>query len=279
MKELADHLEAFRDLAPRVVYTDLDGTLLGPGGSLFATDRGGVTLEAAEALSALHRAEIAVVPISGRTAPQVIETARVIGARDFVAELGGITVYGLGEETVRDHGAYRGGGTPHNAMFRDGVPGMLMDAFPGTLEPHAPWAFMPRESSMLFRGHVSLEEAREALTAAGYGWLDLLDNGVIPRAYPALEVEEVHAYHLLPKGVTKASAAAADLARRGVDRERAIAVGDSPSDAALAEAVGTVCIVANGRLAVEAEGHETAFATTASYGAGFAEVARAFLRD
>lgn len=275
MRQLSDHLDAFRELDVRVVYTDLDGTLLGPGGSLLTSGAGEVTTEAAEALAALHRAGVAVVPVSGRTAPQVHETARLIGARDYIAELGGITVYELGGETIRAHDGRGEAGTPHEAMLRAGVPGLLMEAFPGVLEPHAPWAFLPRECSMLFRGHVALEEARAVLAAAGHGSLDLLDNGVIPRSFPGLEVEEVHAYHLLPAGVTKASAARADLERRGLAPERSIAVGDSPSDAALASAVGAVCIVANGRAAVEAAGHEEAYATAATHGAGFAEVVRA----
>lgn len=271
MKRLADHAEGLRP--PKVVYTDLDGTLFGPGGSLFATAAGGVTLAAARALAGLLETGVAIVPVSGRTAPQVHETARVIGARDYIAELGGITVYGLGEETVRDRGSFEGTGTPHEAMLRDGVPGLLLERFAGRLEPHAPWAFLPRESSMLFRGHVDPLEAREVLDAAGYGWLDLLDNGTIPRRYASLDVEETHAYHLLPRGVTKASAAEADLTRRGLGREDAIAIGDSPADAALASVVGAVCIVANGAASVE--GHDV-FVTEAAHGDGFAEAIAAF---
>lgn len=264
---------------PRVVYTDLDGTLLGPGGSLFATSEGGVSSEAAGALAALHEAGISVVPVSGRTADQVWEVSRVIGAVDFVSEMGGVLSFDRDAERVRRDGAYRGRATPHDAMLEAGAPGLLLDAFAGRLEPHAPWAFLPRECSMLFRGQVDPDEIEVALEEAGYGWLALLDNGVIPRLFSGLEVEEVHAYHLVPRGVTKATGVAAHRERRGLAPGECLAVGDSPSDAALADEVSAVAIVANGRASVESSGAagDNLLGTEGSHGAGFAEVVRALL--
>lgn len=272
--------EALRDAPrPRVVYTDLDGTLLGPGGSLFARSDGGVSGEAAAALASLHEVGISVVPVSGRTGDQVWEVSRVIGAIDFVSEMGGVLSFDHDAERVRRDGAYRGRATPHDAMLEAGAPGLLLDAFAGRLEPHAPWAFLPRVCSMLFRGQVDLAQVDATLEEAGYGWLTLLDNGVIPRPFRGLEVEEVHAYHLLPRGVTKATGVAAHRERRGLGVEECLAVGDSPSDAALAGEVGAVAIVANGRASVESSGSaaDNVLATDGSHGAGFAEVVRALL--
>ncbi|HEX6207486.1 MAG TPA: HAD hydrolase family protein [Actinomycetota bacterium] len=272
MRRAGDVLRGGR--RPRVIYTDLDGTLLGPGGSLFAGPEGGVSNAAANALVALYEAGIDVVPVSGRTAEQVWEVARAIGASDFVAEMGGILSLDRDAERIRQDGAYRGAATPHEAMVEAGAPGMLLEAFPRRLEPHAPWAFLPRVTSMLFRGYLETREAEAALEEAGYGWLTLLDNGVIPRSFPRLDVEEVHAYHLLPRGVTKATGVGAHVDRRGLDPEECLAVGDSLSDAALTETVGNVVIVANGWEAVEASGRAPGglLATEASYGEGFAEV-------
>ncbi len=275
MRAAEEHLPALvRELRPRTVYTDLDGTLLGPGGSLFAAPHGGVSSRAAEAVSTIHEAGAALVPVSGRTAAQVHEVARVLGARDFIAELGGLTSYDLGAEIVRAHGAYRGEGSPYEAIARGGAAGLLMEAFRGRLQPHAPWAFLERECSMLFRGLVDLSDARRLLDDSGFGWLDLVDNGVIGRAFPELDVEEVHAYHLLPRGVTKGSAVADHRERRGIRPEDCIAVGDSPSDAELAPEVAAVFIVANGRPAVEEAGAvgDNVYATSGSNGDGFAEV-------
>lgn len=265
--------EATLPARPRIVYTDLDGTLLGPRGGLLAAAEGGVTQEAARALGRLHEAGLIVVPVSGRTAPQVWEVARIIGAGDYIAELGGIVALEGQRQIVRRYGAFTGPGTPHMEMARDGAAGLLLETYRGRLEPHAPWAFLPRESSMLFRGLVDPAEADALLTRAGYGWLHLLDNGVIPRAFDSLAAGPVHAYHLLPRGVDKASGVAAHRERRDIPREACVAIGDSPSDAALATEVAATFIVANGAAAVEeaGAGNGEVYATDRSHGDGFAE--------
>ena len=63
----------------RAVYTDLDGTLLGRGSSLFRDPEGGLSLAQARALEACHRAGAEVVIMSGRREPQVHEAARLMG--------------------------------------------------------------------------------------------------------------------------------------------------------------------------------------------------------
>ena len=288
MRRAAEHLpELARRLDLRVAYVDLDGTLLGPGGSLFAAAEGRVTLRAAEAVAALHRAGVALVPISGRTEQHVREAARLLGSPSYIAELGGVTSFD--GEILLDHGAFHGSGTPCEAMARSGAAGLLLEAFAGRFEPHAPWAHLAREASMLFRGQVDLVEARNLLDRSGFDWLSLEDNGIILRRlpgsgadrFPGLQVDEVHAYHLVPRGVSKAAAAAADLARRGLGPESAIGFGDSVADVELAAHVAAVFVVANGRRAVEAGGSwpENAYLTEASHGEGFAEVVFALLGE
>jgi hydroxymethylpyrimidine pyrophosphatase-like HAD family hydrolase len=258
-------------IRPRVVYSDLDGTLFGPGGSLYATAGGGITDAASGAVAALHRAGTALVPVSGRAEIQVREVARILGADGFIAELGGITA--RGDRIVHEYGAYRGPGTPHQQMARSGAAALLLDAYAGRLEPHAPWAYADREVTMLFRGHLDLEEARSVLAESGYRWLDLHDNGIIRRSFPSLDVKEIHAYHLVPVGVTKASAVAADVAARGLGRSEAVAVGDSVADAEVSPHVGAVFIVANGEDALTGtDPADNVYLTDASNGEGFAEV-------
>jgi hydroxymethylpyrimidine pyrophosphatase-like HAD family hydrolase len=288
VRRAADHLAELTDrLHLRVVYVDLDGTLLGPGGSLFATPDGRITLRAVEAVAALHRANVQLVPISGRTVQMVREAARFLGSSSYIAELGAVTSFD--GQIHHDHGAFRGRGTPFEAMARSGGAALLLEAFAGRFEPHAPWAHLPREASMLFRGHVDLAEARALLDRSGLDWLSLEDNGIIPRLlpgsgadrFPGLAVDEVHAYHLVPRGVSKAAAAAADLARRGLGPEAAVGVGDSPADAELAPHVGAVFVVANGRRAVEGMGTwpDNVYLTEASHGDGFAEAVFGLLRQ
>jgi phosphoglycolate phosphatase len=243
---------------PRVVYTDVDGTLTGPGASLFA-GRDGVTVRAAQAVAELHRAGIDLVPVSGRTASQLTETARLLGARDFIAELGGVTGYDHGAELVRafDPGS---GDPPFEAIARSGAGALLLEAF--DLRPHAPWAFAGRECTMLLRGQVDTEEALRFLARSGHADLDLQDNGEIEGGD--------HVYHLLPRGIGKAPAIAAHLSRRRFGPERAVLVGDSPSDVAAAGSVAAVFLVANGAWAA-GDAPANVVVTDAAFGDGFAE--------
>src|SRR5204863_8834312 len=75
----------------RALYADLDGTLLGPGGSLFLTPDG-LTDAGAEALTSLHRAGVTLVLVSGRTREQMREAGRILQARASIAELGALLI-------------------------------------------------------------------------------------------------------------------------------------------------------------------------------------------
>src|SRR5262249_35453390 len=156
-----------------------------------------------------------------------------------------------GDEVVRTFEAL-GAGTPFEAVTRSGAGGFLLGRFAGTLEPHTPWSSEPREATLLLRGQVDLTEANAALTGAGYGWLEVRDNGVIRRRYDELDVTEVHAYHVVPRGVSKAAAIGLHRERRGLGRGETAAVGDSPSDLEAAPVTGAVFVVANGAEATRA---------------------------
>ena len=55
-----------------------------------------------------------------------------------------------------------------------------------------------------------------------------------------------HAYHLVPREVSKAAAVAAHARARGYDPSECIAVGDSIEDLEVAASVGRFFVVANG---------------------------------
>jgi phosphoglycolate phosphatase len=279
LRRLAEHASDLRSrLRLRAVYADLDGTLFGPGSSLFADGAGEVTIEAAEVVADLHRAGVPLIPVSGRTRVQVREAARILGARDFIAEMGGLLCLDGGGEVIRFAGENDGSAAPAEAMARSGAPALLLESFPGRLEPHGPWAFERREVTVLFRGLVDLAEARRVLEEAGHVELELRDNGEIEGRYPGLDAQEVHAYHLLPREVSKAAAVAVHARRRGLAPETCLVVGDSASDAEIASHVGAVCIVANGARAVGEAGGDV-YVTERPYGAGFAEAVRAVLGE
>lgn len=260
----------------RVVYCDLDGTLVGPGGSLFSHPDG-PTSAAANAIRLLTDARVELVLLSGRSRQQLREAARTVGAGGYLAEMGGVTARRDAREEIvtRNWGSFSGAGTPYEAIQRSGAAGVLLEAFPDLLEPHAPAGSTDRECSMLFRGAVDLASARRLLAETGYRWLDLWDNGVIwspAGRFPDLHVEHVHIYHLTPAGVSKRSGLALDRSQRGLRPEQVIAIGDSLADVDAAPEVAAFFLVANGLPALGSSRlPPNARVTEASYGLGFAE--------
>jgi phosphoglycolate phosphatase len=230
-------------LSLRCVYTDLDGTLLGPGGSLFRDAQGGFSTMQAKALEACHRAGTEVVIMSGRREPQVHEGARLMGQTSYIYEAGCAFVID-GEKTLLTGDLVPDeNGTVYEQIEARGIPALLFGAFEGRLEYHAPW-HEGRVLSHLFRGDVDVTAANALLAEHGHDDLRLLDNGAIGRPMPGIEV--THAYHLVPRRVGKAAAVAAHMRARGYGREETIAVGDSVEDLEVAGSVGRFFVVANG---------------------------------
>ena len=227
----------------RCLYCDLDGTLLGRGASLLRDGEGEFSLLGVRALEACHRAGAEVVIYSGRRQAQVFEDARLIGSTAYIYEVGcGLVIDG--EEEFLTDGLVPGQQTIHDQISASGAPQLLLERYSGRLEYHAPW-HLDREVSHLFRGRVDTDEVAEVLAANGLGHLRLVDNGAIRRRSPTLEVQDLHAYHLIPAGASKARAVARHKQARGYAPGDCIAVGDSREDMEAAAAVGTFWLVAN----------------------------------
>ena len=223
-------------MAIRCVYTDLDGTLLGKGGSLFRTADGDFTLLAGRALEACHRAGIEVVIKSGRRRAQVMEDARLIGQSSYIFEVGaGLVIDGEATFLTGDFQP-REGESVHDQIAATGAPALLLSRYEGRLDYHAPF-HLGREVSHVFRGAVDAREANELLAAEGHSVLRLVDNGEIAPA--------THTFHLIPAEVSKARAVAAHMRARGYVPEECIAVGDSREDLDVAEVVGRLFLVSN----------------------------------
>ena len=231
-------------MALRCVYTDLDGTLLGPMGALFRDPEGEFTLRQARALEACHRARVEVVIMSGRREAQVLADSRLMGQTSYIYEAGcavmieGERTYLTGDWQPDENG------TPAQKMLDAGIPELLFKRFEGRLEWHAPW-HTGRELSLLFRGKVESDEANVTLSEKGHHDLRFLDNGAIGRRMEGIE-GRTHAYHLVPGGASKAKAVDFHRRARGYEREQVIAVGDSIEDLETAAAVGRFFCVANG---------------------------------
>src|SRR5256714_4320617 len=124
-------------MALRCVYTDLDGTLLGKGGSLFRDAEGQFSSAQVRALEACHRAGVEVVIMSGRREAQVMEDARLIGQSAYIYEAGcglaidGETMLLTGDVTQVE------GATIFEQIEARGIPRLLFDRFEGRLEYHS----------------------------------------------------------------------------------------------------------------------------------------------
>jgi hydroxymethylpyrimidine pyrophosphatase-like HAD family hydrolase len=230
----------------RCLYVDLDGTLLGPGASLLRGADGRWSSMGVRALEACSRADVEVVPYSGRRQSSVFESARMIGSSAFVFELGcGVVIDGELEWLTDGVEPSAERGTIFDQIEASGAPALLLERFAGQLEYHTPWS-LGREVSHLFRGSIDLELAERVLDEAGLGWLRLVDNGVVvahAEQMPGLPI--VRAYHLIPAAASKARAVARHMQARGYPQSECIAVGDSREDMDAANVVGTFWLVAN----------------------------------
>ncbi len=247
----------------RCVYTDLDGTLLGRGASLFRDADGDFTLLPARALEACHRAGVEVVLKSGRRRAQVMEDARLLGQTAYIYEVGcGLHVDG--EETYLGELKPIEGKTVWQQIDESGTPQMLLERYEGRLEPHAPW-HLDREFSHLLRGLVDVAEVNALIPDN----LRLVDNGDISPKETLLGLEgPPHAYHLIPRGASKAEAVAAHMSARGYAPDECMAVGDSVEDMGVAAIVGRFFLVANAKVAPAGDNVEV---TEAANGEGFYE--------
>jgi hydroxymethylpyrimidine pyrophosphatase-like HAD family hydrolase len=238
-------------VATRILYTDLDGTMVGPRGSFWHTADRKLTDTPAAALLALHRAGVPLVLVSGRTHDQVIEAARIFAADGAISELGSLVSWAGGRRThllAGDLPAEHAGRTPMAVMTELGIVDALAAAHPGRLEWHDPW-HSTHAADALLRGRVDAAAVDRWLAERGWGWLTLNDNGAIPassRMTLAAEAFPPHVYHLMPRGISKGAAITWDLARRGLSPADAVAIGDSVSDLEMASAVGRLWMTANG---------------------------------
>ncbi len=215
-----------------VVYTDVDGTFVNEG-CLF-WNKNGYTLKNAAAVYRLLENHVDVVMTSGREKEKLKEAARILGFRNFIANLGIEIVYNNGEKVITHFGV----DVPDHKSLKKwiaktGVIQALFQNFPGQLRYYTPWAEILRTHHLLI-GELNFEEVHDWMKNQ-YPELRIIDNGAVP---PEKDFSNPHAYHIVPARVGKKSAVQIDKRERNLKKENLIGVGDSIEDLSIADEVG-----------------------------------------
>jgi Cof subfamily protein (haloacid dehalogenase superfamily) len=251
---------------PRLVATDLDGTLL--------DSTGAVTPRTRAALEACWDAGIPVVGVTGR-GPRLLDSVReaLDGRGVAVLAQGGFVVDLERDEVLRAVGLPR---AQAMAVIEEieTVTGPLVLAVEDAAEQAEArrplrvqhgfnWPY-PEPAHLLPRDRVLPEGAvlKVFLRSATLGQDELLARA--KRVVDPAAAEVTHAglgfIEVLPPGITKATGLGVALARYGVDFADVLVFGDMPNDlpmiAAVAEAGGHAVAVANAHPAVRAAAPE-----------------------
>ena len=214
----------------RAAYVDMDGTLLGRGASLFHDADGAFTMLGARALEACARADVEVVPYSGRRQSTLL--AQRGAPRPALVHLRG----GLRDGPGR-RGGVAGGARPTTRRAN----ALLLERYAGRLEMYDPWN-RGRESSRLYLGRdVDVAEADELLIEEGFG--------ALAAGRQRVDARGGRRWARLPPGARgrprRRARSRAHMQARGFVAEEVIAVGDSMEDLGAASVVGTFWLVAN----------------------------------
>ncbi len=266
-------------MTTRILYSDLDGTMVGPGGCFVRAADGSTTLEPTRSLIAMLDAGVVLSLVSGRTRAQLQEAARIFGADGFIAEMGAIIGWDHGRRS-----SMLAGQTPAEfsgplvaQLESVGLVDALLVEYNGRLEHHAPW-HLGHETDVMMHGRVDVDGVNKWLVEKGFGWLVLADNGRLNSTVMDGLDGPPHIYHLMARGISKGAGVVVDLDRRGLTSSDAVAVGDSLSDLEMAPYVERFFLVRNGaevpdiRAAAEALPNVTI--CDGPLGAGWAQAAR-----
>lgn len=283
-KLINNNIAKIKQMVPEldVVYSDVDGTLVGPRGCFFASSDGAYSLQPAKTLIRAIENNIDIVLVSGRNMRQMLNDSRLLGLKNYICEMGSVIVYDLGDrvEYSFDHSPSVQDPSVYAAIEKGGALQALFDAFPGMLEHHTPWS-KERDFTAVLRGFIDTVKAQEVL--AGFSLdLEIIDNGKIGRKSPTLKCEEAHAYHVMLRGVSKALAVEKDRQIRNIPKNSTIALGDSAADLQFASSVGAFFMVGNGvkahpELVDNILSMDNVFVTEADMGLGWAEAVSLFV--
>lgn len=230
---------------PRVVATDLDGTLLRSDGSVSARTR--------DALLLAERAGATVIFVSGRPPRWVDELADVIGSHGLAICANGAIVYDVhAREVIEEHQLPGEVALDVARSLRAAVPGVSF-AVERRLEFGREPVFMRRRT---FPDDVVEAELEELLTEPVAKLLarhDELEPEDFKRRAAEVVGSMAEATHSSPQalleisavGVSKASTLARVCEQRSMSARDVVAFGDMPNDVPMLAWAGTSFAVAN----------------------------------
>lgn len=241
----------------RFVFTDLDATMLGKGGSVMVDADGNPSYAIPRVLVELKNAGVEVIPCSGRDRTMLREDCRIIGINAYVGEMGGLIMSDLHANEWQYYTADMPfdptcGKNPHQVIEDSGVIEEILKLWPGEIEPHNDMGMknMWREVTVALRGDVNDDKAREILASYNLA-LSWDDNGLISHiSAPSTLIDQApnrnRSLHIMPAGLTKGRGIDRMLEIKGGSRDEAIALGDSPADFEMASHVGMFICMENG---------------------------------
>lgn len=271
-KELADL---------RVIYTDMDGTLLNDRGCLIRDVNGRFFIDCIKLFEKAEALNWDIVLVSGRNKLTLKYNAQLMGVKNYIPELGCELVYNLGEKVyvTFDRLNYK------YEVTRGGkdlvkIIELLKSEFPGKIDSRIEWS-MERSYNALFLGDIDLIRANKLLESNGYGGLVLADNGFSKLMNLKLDVEHLRIYNLVPKGVDKSSAIILDKEIRKLQKNNCIALGDSAEDLKMAKEVHAFFLMKDtverdSDILESLKNYNNVFVTGQSMNRGWAEVMEYF---
>jgi Cof subfamily protein (haloacid dehalogenase superfamily) len=268
--ELGDLAAELGDWRPRLVASDLDGTLLGSDGVVSPRTRA--------AIDACRAAGIPVVGVTGR-GPRLLESVRAAMGGTGIAVLaqGGYVVDLDRTEVLRTVGMSRDDATAVITAIEE-VAGELIVAVedaaeqaealrPLRVQHGFDWPY-PEPAHLLPRHEVLPVGAvlKVFLRSARVGEDELLRlaRGVVDPSVAELTHAGLGFIEVLPPGVTKATGLAVALAHHGVGLRDVLVFGDMPNDLPMIHAVNA----AGGRSVAMANAHPEVLAAAADRASG-----------
>ncbi len=226
----------------KIVISDVDGTLTRRRGDLL------LSLEAIEAVRMLEERGIMVALATGNSVPVAAGLARYLGASGPIIAENGCTLFDRSSWKI----VHVCEGKPPEDIIKDLTSLGLKPSWQNPYRYHDIAFLDPRRDPNL--------RPRVERAVSKYGEYAVIVTG--------------YAYHIAPKGASKAKGAEAALKMVGAVREEAVAVGDGENDIPLFDVVGFSATPSDADPIAKERAH---YVASSPGGRGFAEIAKLIL--